>query len=105
MSFQFGKLLRNLRRKVGLETALLHDFFCGGLQVKMRRIGVVHELPVGYVRWIQAITRGSTDAGASGGGLSRSALWKFPRKYIKKRLVEEGLEEVHSGKNLVVRYT
>jgi hypothetical protein len=29
----------------------------------MRRIGVVHELPVGYVRWIQAITRGRTDVG------------------------------------------
>ena len=46
LRFQIEKLLRHLRRKVRLESALLHDLFCDGLQVEVRRIGVVHELPV-----------------------------------------------------------
>jgi len=41
---------------------VLHDLLCGGLQVEMRRISVVHELPVD-VRWIQATTRGGSGAG------------------------------------------
>ena len=46
MHLEVGELLRNLGRKIRLETVALHDFFCGGLQVERRRIGVWHELPV-----------------------------------------------------------
>ena len=46
MGLQFGELLRNLGRKFWFEAVMLHDFFGGGLQVEMRRIGVWHELPV-----------------------------------------------------------
>jgi hypothetical protein len=46
VSFQVGQLLRDLRRKVRLEAALLHDLLCDGLQVEMRGIVTVHELPV-----------------------------------------------------------
>jgi hypothetical protein len=46
VSFKVGELLRNLGRKIGFKTVALHDFSSGRLQVKMRRIGVVHELPV-----------------------------------------------------------
>jgi hypothetical protein len=46
MGFQVGKLLRDLGREIRLKTALLHDLFSDGLQVEMRGIGVVHELPV-----------------------------------------------------------
>jgi hypothetical protein len=45
VGFQVGKLLRNLGRKIGIETVALHNFFCDGLQVEMRGIGVGHELP------------------------------------------------------------
>jgi hypothetical protein len=45
----------------------LHDLFCRFLQIDFlnidrRRIRVVHELSVGEMRWIQAITRNEDDA-------------------------------------------
>ena len=79
MSFQFGKLLRNLRRELRLETALLHDLLCGLLQVDFlnvdflnvdflnsdwRRIGVGHELPIDKVGMVQAIMRNNAVAEA-----------------------------------------
>ena len=66
MSLQIRQLLRNLRRKVRLEAVIHHDFFCGSLQIEMRRVGVVHELP-GTFEMEFRLPRAGCGAGSRGG--------------------------------------
>ena len=46
MVLQFRELLLRRRGKVGLEAVLQHDLFGSGLQIRLRRSGVGHELSV-----------------------------------------------------------
>src|SRR3954470_17699611 len=45
MVSQLRQLLSYSWREVWLETMLQHDFFRGGLQIEVRRVGIVHESP------------------------------------------------------------
>src|SRR5438045_2386977 len=56
MLFETGELVRDGRRKIRFKAALLHDFFGGGLQVEIRRVGSGHELPKWNRNGIQATT-------------------------------------------------
>src|ERR1700694_1657715 len=62
MSFQIRKLPRNFRRKVRLESVLPHELFGCCLQVKMRRMTVVHGSPRNKTPNSESLTRAEAQA-------------------------------------------